>query len=50
MTVPTTVVLDRQGRPVAVNHGLATPDRLLAQLEKAETTVTKRTRKDINHD
>lgn len=42
MTVPTTVVLDRQGRPVAVNHGLATPDRLLAQLEKAETAVTKR--------
>lgn len=41
MTVPTTVVLDRQGRPVAVNHGLATPDRLLAQLEKAETAVTK---------
>lgn len=37
MTVPTTVVLDRQGRPVAVNHGLATPDRLLAQLDKAET-------------
>lgn len=39
MTVPTTVVLDRQGRPVAVNHGLATPDRLLAQLEKAATTT-----------
>ncbi len=42
MTVPTTVVLDRTGRPVAVNHGLATPDRLLAQLEQADTTTTKR--------
>ena len=36
MTVPTTVVLDRTGRPVAVNHGLATTDRLLAQLDQAE--------------
>lgn len=32
MTVPTTVVLDRQGRPVAVNHGLATAERLLGQI------------------
>lgn len=43
MTVPTTVVLDHQGRPVAVNHGLATPDRLLAQLEKAGSAATKQT-------
>ncbi|MCB0232634.1 MAG: thioredoxin family protein [Anaerolineae bacterium] len=42
MTVPTTVVLDRQGHPVAVNHGLATPDRLLAQLKKAETPTASR--------
>lgn len=42
MTVPTTVVLDRTGRPVAVNHGLASPDRLLAQLEQAEATTPKR--------
>lgn len=42
MTVPTTVVLDRTGRPVAVNHGLALPDRLLAQLEQAESATTKR--------
>lgn len=41
MTVPTTIVLDGMGRPVAVNHGLATPDRLLAQLEQAETATTK---------
>ncbi|MEZ4768977.1 MAG: thioredoxin family protein [Caldilineales bacterium] len=42
MTVPTTVVLDRAGRPVAVNHGLATSDRLLAQLEQAEAARAKR--------
>lgn len=42
MTVPTTVVLDRQGQPVAVNHGLATSDRLLAQLAQAETVIPKR--------
>lgn len=35
MTVPTTVVLDSQRRPVAVNHGLATAERLLTQIGQA---------------
>ena len=34
MTVPTTVVLDGQHRPVAINHGLATATRLHEQLAK----------------
>jgi thioredoxin 1 len=38
MTVPTTVVLDSQRRPVAVNHGLATSERLLAQIGQANVT------------
>jgi thioredoxin 1 len=32
MTVPTTVVLDERRHPVAINHGLASADRLLAQV------------------
>jgi thioredoxin 1 len=35
MTVPTTVVLDSQRRPIAVNHGLATAERLQAQIAQA---------------
>jgi len=35
MTVPTTVVLDSQRRPVAINHGLATTERLLVQVGQA---------------
>lgn len=38
MTVPTTVVLDSSRRPVAVNHGLATAERLLAQIGQASVT------------
>lgn len=38
MTVPTTVVLDSRRRPVAVNHGLATAERLLAQVGQATET------------
>lgn len=34
MTVPTTVVLDERRRPVAINHGLATAERLLGQIER----------------
>jgi len=34
LTVPTTVILDAAGRPRAVNHGLATADRLRAQLHE----------------
>lgn len=33
MTVPTTIVLDAARRPVAINHGVATTERLLTQLE-----------------
>lgn len=32
LTVPTTVILDATGRPRAINHGLATADRLRSQL------------------
>jgi thioredoxin 1 len=35
MTVPTTVVLNAYRRPVAINHGLAGDDRLMAQLNHA---------------
>lgn len=35
MTVPTTVVLDSQRRPIAINHGLATAEQLTAQLHQA---------------
>ena len=34
MTVPTTVVLDGSRRPVAINHGLATAERLLGQIDQ----------------
>ncbi len=34
MTVPTTVVLDGNRRPVAINHGLATAERLLGQIDR----------------
>lgn len=33
MTVPTTVVLDHSRRPVAINHGVATAERLRGQIE-----------------
>jgi thioredoxin 1 len=35
MTVPTTVVLDSRRRLLAVNHGLATAERVLAQVGQA---------------
>jgi thiol-disulfide isomerase/thioredoxin len=38
MTVPTTVVLNSRRQPLAVNHGLATAERLLAQIEQAHVT------------
>ncbi len=34
LTVPTTVILDAQGRPRAINHGLATAERLREQLRQ----------------
>lgn len=38
MTVPTTVWLDAERRPVAVNHGLATLDQLRRQMGHSATT------------
>jgi thioredoxin 1 len=35
LTVPTTVVLDARGRPVAVNHGFTPADRLASQVRAA---------------
>jgi hypothetical protein len=35
LTLPTTVVLDAQGRAHAVNYGFAATDRLLAQIDAA---------------
>lgn len=40
MTVPTTVVLDTQARPVAVNHGVAPLQRLQAQIEAIGGTAS----------
>jgi thioredoxin 1 len=39
MTVPTTVVLDRELRPVAINHGVALLPQLRAQLARAGVPV-----------
>lgn len=33
MSVPTTFILDRQGRPRQINHGVAGPDKLKRQLQ-----------------
>jgi len=33
LTVPTTFVLDRHGRSLYVNHGAASADKLLGQLQ-----------------
>jgi len=33
MSVPTTFILDRQGRPRQINHGVAGPDKLRRQLQ-----------------
>ena len=35
MTVPSTVLLNPRLQPVAINHGLATPDRLAQQITAA---------------
>jgi thiol-disulfide isomerase/thioredoxin len=34
LSVPTTFILDSQGRPRHINHGVANADKLLHQLEK----------------
>jgi thiol-disulfide isomerase/thioredoxin len=35
MSVPTTFIIDRQGQPRFVNHGVTSAEKLFAQLEKA---------------
>ena len=35
LTVPSSVVVDRQGRPVAVNHGFAAAELLIDQVRRA---------------
>ena len=42
MTVPTTVVLDPHLRPVAVNHGVAPLNKLLAQVAPSPGNATQR--------
>jgi thioredoxin-like negative regulator of GroEL len=37
LTVPSSAVIDRGGRPVAVNHGFAPAERLIAQARQALT-------------
>ncbi len=39
MTVPTTFVLDAQGRPRYVNHGVISADKLLQQLELEDYSI-----------
>jgi thioredoxin 1 len=36
LSVPTTFVIDSQGRPRRVNHGVASAERLLKQIEEVE--------------
>ena len=36
LSVPTTFVIDSQGRPRRVNHGVASAERLLRQIEEVE--------------
>ena len=40
LSVPTTFIIDHQGRPRGVNHGVARYERLKSQLEKADQTLT----------
>jgi thioredoxin-like negative regulator of GroEL len=35
LTVPSSAVIDRMGRPIAVNHGFAPAERLIAQARQA---------------
>jgi thioredoxin 1 len=36
LSVPTTFIIDSRGEPRLVNHGVASAEKLLGQLEKAE--------------
>jgi thioredoxin 1 len=36
LSVPTTFIIDSQGRPRRVNHGVASADKLLRQIEEVE--------------
>jgi thioredoxin-like negative regulator of GroEL len=37
LTVPSSAVIDRAGRPIAINHGFAPAERLIAQARQALT-------------
>jgi thioredoxin 1 len=41
LSVPTTFVIDRAGQPCAINHGLASKEKLLRQLEAASTAANR---------
>ena len=41
MSVPTTFILDEQGQPRHVNHGVAAANKLLKQLETLNESTTK---------
>jgi len=36
LSVPTTFIIDSQGRPRRVNHGVASAEKLLNQIEEVE--------------
>jgi thiol-disulfide isomerase/thioredoxin len=39
VSVPTTFVIDKQGQPVYVNHGLASAEKLIQQLDLEDYTI-----------
>jgi thioredoxin 1 len=49
LSVPTTFIIDSQGRPRCVNHGVASADKLQKQIEAAEVD-RHRARAIINHE
>jgi thioredoxin 1 len=36
LSLPTTFIIDRQGRPRRINHGVASAEKLLKQLEEVD--------------
>jgi thioredoxin 1 len=49
LTVPTTFIIDSKGRPRCVNHGVASAEKLLKQIETVEGS-SQRTYAIINHE
>ena len=49
LSVPTTFVMDSKGQPRAINHGLASTEKLLLQMEAAEGgPLLRRLRHELN--